>query len=77
MNQAYLTKYERSRVIGTRALQLSNGAQPMVSVDGLTDVMDIANKELKLGKMPIIIKRPYPDGTFYYIRVSDMIVADN
>ncbi len=69
-----LTKYERARVLGARALQLSNGAKPMVKVDGLTDVMDFAKKELIEYKMPLIVRRKYPDGSYIDIKVSDMIV---
>lgn len=32
----YLTKYEKARVLGTRALQLSMNAPPMVEVSGET-----------------------------------------
>lgn len=32
----YLTKYEKARVLGTRALQLSMNAPPMVEVEGET-----------------------------------------
>lgn len=70
-----LTKYERARIIGTRALQLSNGAEPMVKIDGITDVMDIAKKELMLYKLPFIIRRKFPDGSYIDIKVSDMIVS--
>jgi len=69
-----LTIYERARILGIRALQLSNGATPMVKTDNLTDVMDIAKKELREYKMPIIINRLMPDGTTQEIRVSDMII---
>ena len=69
-----LTKYERARVLGTRALQLSNGAQPMVKVDGITDVMDIAKKELMEYKLPFIVRRKFPDGSYIDIKVSDMII---
>jgi len=70
-----LTKYEKAKVLGTRALQLSNGAQPMVKVDGITDVMDIAKKELDEYKLPFIIRRKYPDGSHIDIKVSDMIIS--
>lgn len=69
-----LTKYERTRIIGARALQLSNGAQPMVKVDGLTDELEIANKELTEYKMPFIIRRKLPDGSYIDVKVSDMII---
>jgi DNA-directed RNA polymerase I, II, and III subunit RPABC2 len=74
MNNKILTKYERARVIGTRALQLSNGAVPMVNVDGITNVLTIAEKELMEYKMPIIIKRKMPDGTIISLKVSEMIL---
>jgi DNA-directed RNA polymerase subunit K/omega len=69
-----LTKYERTRVIGIRALQLSNGAVPMVIVDNIDNVVSIAEKELVEYKMPLIIRRKFPDGTYEDIKVSDMIM---
>jgi len=74
MNDKMLTKYEKARVIGTRALQLSNGAVPMVNTEGITNVMTIAEKELTEYKIPIIIKRKMPDGTFISMKVSEMIL---
>jgi len=71
-----LTKYERAKVIGNRATQLSRGAKPMIDTTGLHDVMKIAEQELIQNKMPFIIRRPLPDGTYVDIRVSDMIVTD-
>jgi DNA-directed RNA polymerase I, II, and III subunit RPABC2 len=69
-----INKYEKARVIGIRALQLSKGAPPMVSTTGLTSVIEIAKKELISGKMPIILSRRYPDGSTIDIKVSDMII---
>ncbi len=69
-----ITKYEKARVIGTRALQLSLGAPPMVKVEGMTDVMDIAEKELMEYKIPLIVKRKLPDGTSIDVKVTDMII---
>ncbi len=73
MANTKLTKYERARILGTRALQLSNGAKPMVSTDGLTDVMDIAKRELMEYKLPFIIRRKMPDGSYIDVKVSDII----
>jgi DNA-directed RNA polymerase I, II, and III subunit RPABC2 len=70
-----LTKYEKARILGVRALQLSNGAQPMVKIDGITDVMDIAKKELCEYKLPFIIRRKFPDGSYIDVKLSDMIVS--
>jgi len=40
----YMTKYERARVLGTRALQISMGAPVMVELVGETDPLMIAHK---------------------------------
>lgn len=48
----YLTKYERARVLGTRALQISMNAPVMVDLDGETDPLRIAEKELRERKNP-------------------------
>jgi len=39
-----MTKYERARVLGTRALQISMGAPVMVELVGETDPLMIAHK---------------------------------
>ncbi|XP_043535427.1 DNA-directed RNA polymerases I, II, and III subunit RPABC2 isoform X2 [Chiloscyllium plagiosum] len=44
---AYMTKYERARVLGTRALQIAMCAPVMVELEGETDPLQIAMKELK------------------------------
>lgn len=59
----FLTKYERARVLGTRALQISMNAPVMVDLDGETDPLKIAMKELRERKIPIIIRRYLPDGS--------------
>ncbi len=56
-----MTKYERARVLGTRALQISMNAPIMVDLEGETDPFQIALKELRAGKVPLIIRRyDYP-----------------
>jgi DNA-directed RNA polymerase I, II, and III subunit RPABC2 len=60
----YMTKYERSRVLGTRALQISMNAPVMVDIAGETDPLKIAGKELRERKIPMIIRRYLPDGSY-------------
>eukprot|EP00123_Amoebidium_parasiticum_P006017 comp17073_c0_seq1/m.15818 comp17073_c0_seq1/g.15818 ORF comp17073_c0_seq1/g.15818 comp17073_c0_seq1/m.15818 type:complete len:135 (-) comp17073_c0_seq1:214-618(-) len=60
----YMTKYERARVLGTRALQISMNAPIMVELGGETDPLQIAMKELKEHKIPIIVRRYLPDGSY-------------
>jgi DNA-directed RNA polymerase I, II, and III subunit RPABC2 len=57
MTTPYMTKYERARLLGTRALQISLNAPVMVDLDGETDPLEIAMKELREGKLPLIVRR--------------------
>jgi DNA-directed RNA polymerase I, II, and III subunit RPABC2 len=57
----YLTKYEKVRVLGTRATQISLGAPPTIDITGMTDSLSIAERELELRLIPIIIIRTLPN----------------
>ena len=70
----FLTKYERARILGTRALQLSKNAPPMiVPKPGETDPYKLAERELAEGKIPFIIRRYLPDHTYEDWKLSDLI----
>ncbi|MEI7827598.1 MAG: DNA-directed RNA polymerase subunit K [Euryarchaeota archaeon] len=51
-----LTRYERARIVGARALQISMGAPTLIECN-TTDPIDMALEELKKGVIPITIKR--------------------
>ncbi|XP_070556221.1 DNA-directed RNA polymerases I, II, and III subunit RPABC2-like [Ptychodera flava] len=70
----YMTKYERARVLGTRALQIAMGAPVMVELEGETDPLEIARKELKARKIPIIIRRYMPDGSHEDWGIDELII---
>ena len=71
----FLTLYEKTKIIGFRANQIAQGAQPFVKVpDDVTDCADIARLELEAKRLPFIIARPMPDGTFEYWRLADLIL---
>ncbi|KAI6232952.1 hypothetical protein M3Y99_00955200 [Aphelenchoides fujianensis] len=72
----YMTKYERARILGTRALQIAMGAPVMVELEGETDPLEVARKELKERKIPIIIRRYLPDGSFEDWGVEELIVLE-
>jgi len=68
-----LTKYEKTRILGIRAKQINNGAKPMVTIN--TQIIDgylIALKELEEKKIPIIIRRPIPNGASEYWHLKDL-----
>ncbi|KAK4248425.1 hypothetical protein VTI28DRAFT_8897 [Corynascus sepedonium] len=60
----FMTKYEKARILGTRALQISMNAPVLVDLEGETDPLQIAIKELREKKIPLIVRRYLPDG--YY-----------
>lgn len=72
----FLTKYEKARVLGTRALQLSMNAPPMVAVEGETDPLEIAYKELREKKIPFIIRRYLPDGSFEDWKLDELAIHE-
>lgn len=72
----YLTKYERARVLGTRALQIAMCAPIMVELEGLSDPLKIAMKELKARKIPIIIRRFLPDGSYEDWSINELIITE-
>ncbi len=73
----YLNKYERTKVLGTRALQISLGASPLVDIGDLTDAYDIALLELKQKKCPFVIRRYLPDNTYEDWKVSELQILDD
>ncbi|VDL62688.1 unnamed protein product [Hymenolepis diminuta] len=72
----YLTKYERARVLGSRALQLAMSAPVMVELNGERDPLKIAEKELRANKIPIIIRRYLPDGSFEDWDLDELILVE-
>ncbi len=65
-NKEVHTKYEKSRIIGSRALQISMGAPFLVKLDDkkLEEIgynpIEIAKLEYAEGLVPITVKRPLP-----------------
>jgi DNA-directed RNA polymerase subunit K/omega len=69
----FLTKYEKSRILGQRAKQINSGAYPFVKVpENVIDGYIIAELELKQQRIPFIIRRPLPNGGSEYWRVKDL-----
>ena len=69
----YLTKFEKARVIGLRAKQINNGADPFIDVpNNMIEGLTIAEKELEEKKIPFIIRRPMPNGSSEYWKLNDL-----
>ncbi|EGC38919.1 hypothetical protein DICPUDRAFT_148388 [Dictyostelium purpureum] len=70
----YMTKYERARLLGSRALQISMNAPIMVELEGETDPLQIAWKELRAKKIPLIIRRYLPNGMYEDWSVDELSI---
>lgn len=69
----YLTKYERARILGQRAKQIESGSEPFINIpESVIDGHIIAELELQQKRIPFIIRRPIPDGSFEYWHVRDL-----
>ncbi len=52
------TRFEKARIIGARALQISMGAPVLIDLsEGITDPVKIAELEFEEGAIPITVRR--------------------
>ena len=69
-----LTRFEKARIMGARALQLSLGAPPFIEIPKTARIsLDIAMEELDRRVIPIIIRRVLPNGDFQNIPIDYFI----
>jgi DNA-directed RNA polymerase subunit K/omega len=66
-----LTKYEIALVIGKRAKQIEDGANPNIKVMPGKNSIEIAEEELRQGVIPFYIKRPIGN-SFELFKLADM-----
>ncbi|MEM4982140.1 MAG: DNA-directed RNA polymerase subunit K [Candidatus Bathyarchaeia archaeon] len=60
-----LTRFEKARIVGARALQIAMGAPILIEIkENMRSPIDIALEELRRGILPITIRRTLPDGTY-------------
>ena len=63
-----LTRFEKARIMGARALQLSLGAPVFIEIPkNATTSLEIAMEELKQRVIPIVIKRTLPNKDYQNI----------
>lgn len=69
-----LTRYERARTIGARALQLAFGAPILIELDDETiDTILISKKELERGALPLSVRRTIPNGEYQDIPIRYLL----
>lgn len=57
-----ITRFERTRVISARALQISFGAPPLLKPKKELTPIDIAKEEFEKKIIPLVILREFPNG---------------
>ncbi len=66
-----MTRFEKARIMGSRALQLSLGAPPFIDFsENITTSLEIAMDELRQKVIPIIIRRTLPNGDYQNIPIE-------
>jgi len=69
--QTTLTRFERARIMGSRALQLSLGAPPFIDFSkNISTSLEIAMEELDQKVIPIVIRRTLPNGDYQNISID-------
>lgn len=68
-----LTKYERTKLLSSRIIQLNSGNPPLVDITGLKSTYEIALKELNERKIPLLVKKIMPDGSYREFDISELI----
>jgi DNA-directed RNA polymerases I, II, and III subunit RPABC2 len=73
VSRPVLTKYERAKIVGTRAEQLARGAEAFVPIDARApfDACEVAMRELAARRLPFILQRHLPDGKTERVHLSD------
>jgi DNA-directed RNA polymerase I, II, and III subunit RPABC2 len=66
-----LTRFEKARIMGARALQLSLGAPPFIPIPKTARIsLDISMAELEQKVIPITIRRVLPNGDYQNIPIN-------
>jgi len=66
-----LTRFEKARIAGARALQLSLGAPPFIPIPKTARIsLDIAMEELEKRVIPIVIRRVLPNKDYQNIPID-------
>ena len=66
-----LTRFEKARIMGARALQLSLGAPVFIEIPkNATTSLEIAMEELKQRVIPIVIRRTLPNGDYQHLPID-------
>ena len=70
----WLTRFEKARIIGARALQISMGAPILVNIKTApSGLFALAEHELRAGNLPITLRRSSPTGEYADIPLRTLL----
>jgi len=70
----WLTRFERARIVGARALQISMGAPILIDAKKAPkSLFALAETELKDGRLPMTVRRTLPTGEYFDISLSTLL----
>ncbi|MFW9932352.1 MAG: DNA-directed RNA polymerase subunit K [Candidatus Thorarchaeota archaeon] len=70
----WLSKFEKARIIGARALQISMGAPVLVDMTSApSGLFALAEVELSSGVLPMTVRRTLPTGEFFDIPLASLL----
>ena len=65
-----LTRFERTRLISARALQLSLGAPAIIKIKSGVSMIDVAKAEYENKAIPMSVLRKYPNGKIEKVELN-------
>jgi DNA-directed RNA polymerase subunit K/omega len=65
-----ITRFERTRIIGARALQISFGAPSLIKPKKDMTPIEIAAEEIEKKVIPLVVLRTYPNGEIKKINLA-------
>ncbi|RMG35124.1 MAG: DNA-directed RNA polymerase subunit K [Methanobacteriota archaeon] len=67
----YLSKYERARIVGARALQISHGAPTLLEFENMSiSPIEMARQELAARVLPIGVMRTLKNGKMQIVPIQ-------
>lgn len=70
-----LTRFEKARIIGARALQISMGAPVLIKIESKMNSSTIAELEFEKGVLPLAVIRKQPDGTELVLNIKGEVIG--
>jgi DNA-directed RNA polymerase I, II, and III subunit RPABC2 len=77
ITREFYSKYEFVALLSIRTEQISQGARPLVGIEGLKTsdprfAENVAKREIEQRKLPFIVRRQMPDKTAEFWSVQEM-----